>query len=202
MRSSWPDAPAGRVQQRQEPPAQSVEIECLLVRKHEGVPVALKNTPQVIGSEIAVMGLGVVGHEVPQQPVVVALKRARGLAVVPEEGDPAGRLEDAREFGARLVEVEPVERLRDGHRIHARRRQRRLFRAAVDTVEARVSAVGTLGRGSHGRVRLDGKRLHPCASSEAVEIPVPDPTSAMTERDDRPATRRTVSKSSSGYPGR
>ncbi len=77
------------------------------------------------------------------------------LAVVPNERDPASRLQDAEELFFRLCAVEPVERLACCDEVDAVVWQDCIFRRGRNACEAGVLSKEPLARRSHLPVRLD-----------------------------------------------
>ena len=87
-----------------------------------------------------------------EQPIEVGDPGHRPVAQVPDEPEHAARAQDARDLGARRPRLEPVERLRDEHRVGARIGERDRLGRARQRLDVREPGPE---RGAHLVVGLD-----------------------------------------------
>ena len=148
----------GNVGRRQQPPAQAVEVEALLVVLLDELHLVGREEAlqRGVAGEILVRDLVVVDGMAAHEVFVGAQKR-RGVnvAVVPDENSPAARLQNARELGARLVGSKPVEGLSGHDEVNTRVGQSRGFGAAVHHAEVGVGGEIVFAGAAHLAIGLD-----------------------------------------------
>src|SRR6266700_2599111 len=138
-------------------PAKSLPIQNLMIRqvaRHK--IIRFEEVTNVPDLRIRILHGFVVNAEALQQTLVITRElRFFDTAVVPEDHEPSTRLQDAQEFAARGVGLEPVKGLGRSDEIHAGVQKRGGLSGAVYAGEAIVGSEMFFAGLTHGFVGLD-----------------------------------------------
>src|SRR2546426_1575858 len=140
----------GSIRGRKSPALQAIEVEGLKVIEGRGPEALRRKERSDIFIDIFMPYLFVV-RAVPQKQLLVGPQKWRRIepALVPDQDDPAFRLQNANEFPARFLLLEPVKGLPGDNEINAVGGKRSCFCFSVDAVEICVVFEKPLGRGTH-----------------------------------------------------
>ena len=171
-----------RVRGREQPTFQTVKVKALtMLEASQPKPNAIELADDFLGN-LPVVDLLVIRRVFAQEILIGLGERTRGDAtLIPGQNHPATCLQDARKFCFRLVPIKPMKRLSGGHEVNTLFRQCCSFSSAGNALKMWVALQQSLASFPLCRFGSTANTGFPWRRNNSVRIPVPDPTSAMTE---------------------